>query len=136
MRDTPYNSVASFSARLLSLARVTLAVPVLIYMSAAACGPSRPRPAVSDGDDDGDGRLPRLALEDAIERPVPSFVFKEGETATTMTIDDVAGARKARARAAHRISSPLLPLPPPPLIFSAGSSPRARLLPIVRARIH
>lgn len=48
-RDTPYNSV-SFSARLLSLwARVTLAVLVLIYMPAAACGPSRPRPAVSDG---------------------------------------------------------------------------------------
>jgi len=129
MWDTPYNSVASFSARLLSLARVTLAVPVLIYMPAAACGPGRPRPAVSDGDDDddGDGRLPRLALEDAIERPVPSFAFKERERererATTMTIDGVAGARKARARAAHRISSPPPPPPPPFLSLSLYTQP-------------
>lgn len=106
MRDTPYNSVASFSARLLSLARVTLAVLVLIYMPAAACGPGRPRPAVSDG------RLPRLALEDAIERTVPSFAFKERERRRRSMVS------RGPEKHAHVLRISSRPLPPLSLLTS------------------
>lgn len=124
MRDTPYNSVASFSARLLSLARVTLAVLVLIYMPAAACGPGRPRPAVSDG------RLPRLALEDAIERTVPSFAFKERERRRRSMVS------RGPEKHAHVLRIPSRSLPPPPLSFSPYQPVHlpVRLLPIARAR--